>query len=118
MNYGNSWKSRSRAWATSCARPASQGASDGDRGRQAGFAPSFEAAGASAARNRSGATAISTPARSCCSSITERESRPPPSARDRFRHLGEREVAHAHGDAQLAAERVGERNVLVGELER
>jgi hypothetical protein len=31
----------------------------------------------SASRNRSGSTAILIPARSCCSSITERESRPP-----------------------------------------
>src|SRR5215510_663077 len=79
MNCGRSWKPRSSAWAISYARPASQGASDGtsangdqsvrrnfrtvkaqrsnagDRERQAGFAPSFEA-GASAALNCSGST--------------------------------------------------------------
>ena len=73
-------------------------------------------AGASASLNRSESTAISTPARSCWSSITERELRPP--TRERFRHLSEREIAHAHGHAELAAKRVGERNVLVGEPER
>src|SRR6516162_2561837 len=41
-----------------------------------------------------------------------------PATRESFRHLGEREIAHAHGHAELAAERIGERNVLVGELER
>ena len=41
-----------------------------------------------------------------------------PSTRERFRHLSEREIAYAHGQAELAAKRVGERNVLVGEPER
>src|SRR5437660_12326072 len=41
-----------------------------------------------------------------------------PATRESFRHLGEREIAHAHGHAEVAAERIGERNVLVGELER
>jgi hypothetical protein len=41
-----------------------------------------------------------------------------PAAREGFRHLREREIAHAHGQAELAPERIGERHVLVGELER
>src|SRR6266403_5012292 len=31
-----------------------------------------------------------------------------PSTRERFRHLSEREIAYAHGYAELAAQRVGE----------
>jgi len=39
---------------------------------------------------------------------------PAPAARERFGHLGEREIAHAHGQTELAAERIGERHILVG----
>src|SRR2546421_13113237 len=74
-------------------------------------------AGASASPNRSGSTAILTPARFCWSSITERESRPPqPRARASVISASVRS-AHAHGRAELAATRSGERNVLAGELE-
>src|SRR5262245_64450089 len=40
-----------------------------------------------------------------------------PSTRKRFRHLSEREIAHAHGHAELAAKRVSGRTVLFGVTE-
>ena len=40
-----------------------------------------------------------------------------PAAVHRLGHLGEREIAHAHRHAELAAERVGERHILVSKAQ-
>src|SRR6516225_8895073 len=129
MNCGNSWKSRLPAWATSCARPASQGANDGT---------------SADARHLVSRNLRTVSVRRLYAVLRDRERlaqslgihgdldarafllqqhhrariAAAPPTRESFRHLGEREIAHAHGHAELAAERIGERNVLVGELER